>query len=245
MSVSANRKELLQIADAVAREKLIDRQIVISAMAEAIEKAARSRYGQETNIRADINDKTGEIKLQRLLKVVTQVENYSTEIELGLARDRNPAAKVDDYIAELLPPMEFGRIMAQLAKQVIVQKVRDAEREQQYEEYKDRVGEIVNGTVKRTEYGNVVVDLGRSEATIRREESIPRENFRYGDRVRAYIYDVRREQRGSQIFLSRSHPQFMAKLFVMEVPEIYNGVIEIKSIARDPGSRAKNCGDFF
>ena len=239
MAVSANRLELLQIADAVAREKSIDRMIVIQAMADAIQKAARSRYGQETNIKADIDPKTGDIKLQRLLEVVESVDDYTTQIPLDLARDKNPEAQIGDHIAEPLPPMDFGRIAAQSAKQVIVQKVREAERDQQFEEYKDRVGEIVNGTVKRVEYGNVIVDLGKGEAIIRRDETIPRENFKYGDRVRAFIYDVRREQRGPQIFLSRTHPQFMAKLFTMEVPEIYDGVIEIRSVARDPGSRAK------
>ncbi|MRG54138.1 transcription termination/antitermination protein NusA [Phyllobacterium sp. SYP-B3895] len=239
MAVSANRLELLQIADAVAREKSIDREIVIAAMADAIQKAARSRYGQETNIRADINAKTGEIKLQRLLEVVDAVEDPVTQIGMDAARDRNPDAQVGDFLADQLPPMDFGRIAAQSAKQVIVQKVREAERDRQYDEYKDRVGEIINGSVKRVEYGNVIVDLGRGEAIIRRDELIPRETFRYGDRVRAYVYDVRREQRGPQIFLSRTHPQFMAKLFTMEVPEIYDGIIEIKSVARDPGSRAK------
>ncbi len=239
MAVSANRLELLQIADAVAREKSIDKEIVLAAMADAIQKAARSRYGQETNIRADINSRTGEIKLQRLLEVVDTVEDYTTQIAVVTARDRNPDAQVGDFIAEQLPPMDFGRIAAQSAKQVIVQKVREAERDRMYDEYKDRVGEIVNGTVKRVEYGNVIVDLGRGEGIIRRDEVIPRENFRYGDRVRAYVYDVRREQRGPQIFLSRTHPMFMAKLFTMEVPEIYDGIIEIKSVARDPGSRAK------
>ncbi len=239
MAVSANRLELLQIADAVAREKNIDKEIVLAAMADAIQKAARARYGQETNIRADINSKTGEIKLQRLLEVVDTVEDSGNQIEIIRARDRNPDAEVGDYIAELLPPMDFGRIAAQSAKQVIVQKVREAERDRQYDEYKDRIGEIANGTVKRVEYGNVIVDLGRGEGIIRRDELIPRENFRYGDRIRAYVYDVRREQRGPQIFLSRTHPMFMAKLFTMEVPEIYDGVIEIKAVARDPGSRAK------
>jgi N utilization substance protein A len=239
MAVSANRLELLQIADAVAREKLIDKDIVISAMADAIQKAAKSRYGQETNIRADINTKTGEIKLQRLLEVSEAVEDPATQISIEQARDRNPEAQPGDFIAEQLPPLDFGRIAAQSAKQVIVQKVREAERDNQYEEFKDRVGEIVNGSVKRVEYGNVIVDLGRAEAIIRRDELIPRETYRYGDRVRAYVYDVRREQRGPQIFLSRTHPQFMAKLFQMEVPEIYDGIIEIKSVARDPGSRAK------
>lgn len=239
MAVSANRLELMQIADAVAREKSIDKKIVIDAMADSIEKAAKSRYGLETNIRADINEKTGEIKLQRLLEVVEVVEDYETQIDLAGAKKKNEAAQIGDHIGELLPPMDFGRIAAQSAKQVIVQKVRDAERDRQFEEFKDRVGEIVNGTVKRVEYGNVIVDLGRGEAIIRRDELIPRETYKYGDRVRGYIYDVRREQRGPQIFMSRTHPQFMAKLFQMEVPEIYDGVIEIRSVARDPGSRAK------
>jgi N utilization substance protein A len=239
MAVSANRLELLQIADAVAREKAIDRGIVIAAMEDAIQKAARSRYGSETDVRAEINPKTGEIRLQRLLQVVENVENPAVEIPLDDARSQNPAAQVGDFIAEPLPPMDFGRIAAQSAKQVIVQKVREAERDRQYDEFKDRIGEIVNGQVKRVEYGNVIVDLGRGEAIIRRDEMIPRETFRPGDRVRAYVYDVRREQRGPQIFLSRTHPQFMAKLFAQEVPEIYDGIITVKSVARDPGSRAK------
>lgn len=239
MAVSANRLELLQIADAVAREKSIDREIVLSAMADAIQKAARSRYGQETNIRAEINSKTGEIKLQRLLEVVDTVEDYDTQISLEDAKKRQADIQVGDFLSDPLPPMDFGRISAQSAKQVIVQKVREAERDHQYEEFKDKVGEIISGTVKRVEYGNVIVDLGRGEAIVRRDELIPRESFRYGDRIRAYVYDVRREQRGPQIFLSRTHPQFMAKLFTMEVPEIYDGIIEIKSVARDPGSRAK------
>ncbi len=237
--VSANRLELLQIADAVAREKSIDRNIVIEAMQDAIQKAAKSRYGVENDIRCEIDPKTGETRLARILAVVENVENDSTEIGLVEAQRRNPEAKVGDFISETLPPLDFGRVAAQNAKQVIVQKVREAERERQYEEYKDRIGEIVNGTVKRVEYGNVIVDLGRAEGIIRRDEMIPRENMRYGDRVRAYIADVRQEQRGPQIFLSRARPEFMAKLFAMEVPEIYDGVVEIKSVARDPGSRAK------
>jgi len=239
MAVSANRLELLQIADAVAREKSIDRQIVLTSMEDAIQKAARSRYGQETEVRAEINPRTGEIRFSRLLLVVEEVENDATQISVKDARKKNPAAQVGDWIAETLPPFDFGRIAAQSAKQVIVQKVREAERDRQYQEYKDRVGDIVNGVVKRVEYGNVIIDLGRGEATIRRDELIPREVFRPGDRARAYVYDVRREQRGPQIFLSRTHPQFMAKLFRQEVPEIYDGVIEIKAVARDPGSRAK------
>jgi N utilization substance protein A len=239
MAVSANRLELLQIADAVAREKSIDRMIVIASMQDAIEKAAKTRYGAETEIRAEINPRTGELKLTRLREVVESVEEPAKQISLPDALERNGAAKLGDFVGEPLPPIEFGRIAAQSAKQVIVQKVRDAERERMYDEYINRVGEIVNGTVKRVEYGNVIVDLGRGEAIIRRDELIPREMYRYGDRVRAYIYDVRREQRGPQIFLSRTHPQFMAKLFMQEVPEIYDGIITIRSIARDPGSRAK------
>jgi N utilization substance protein A len=239
MAVSANRLELLQIADAVAREKAIDRGIVIAAMEDAIQKAARSRYGSETEVRAEINPKTGEMRLSRLLSVVEQIENDSTQISLEDAKKRNPAAQVGDYIAEALPPLEYGRIAAQSAKQVIVQKVREAERDRQYQEYKDRIGDIVNGIVKRVEYGNVVVDLGRGEAIVRRDEMLPRETFRNGDRIRAFIYDVRREPRGPQIFLSRTHPQFMAKLFAQEVPEIYDGIVEVKAVARDPGSRAK------
>ena len=208
-----------------------------------MQKAARSRYGQETEVRAEINPKTGEVRFSRLLLVVDQVENDATQITLAEARKRNPAAQVGDWIAETLPPFDFGRIAAQSAKQVIVQKVREAERDRQYDEYKDRIGEIVNGVVKRVEYGNVVVDLGRGEAIIRRDEMIPREMFRPGDRIRAYVYDVRREQRGPQIFLSRTHPQFMAKLFSQEVPEIYDGIIEVKAVARDPGSRAKIARD--
>ena len=238
-AVSANRLELLQIADAVAREKAIDKSVVITAMEDAIQRAARSRYGSENEIKAEINPATGEISLARLLEVVDAVENEATEISLDEAKARNPAAQPGDFIAEPLPPIDFGRIAAQNAKQVIVQKVRDAERERQFEEYKDRITEIVHGVVKRIEYGNVIVDLGRGEAIVKRDECLPRESFRPGDRIRAYIYDVRREQRGPQIFLSRTHPEFMAKLFAQEVPEIYDGIIEIVSVARDPGSRAK------
>ncbi|MCC7252251.1 transcription termination factor NusA [Hyphomicrobium sp.] len=237
--ISANRLELLQIADAVAREKTIDRKIVIQAREDAIQTAAKSRYGAENDIRCEIDPKTGETRLSRVLAVVDEVENEATQITVEDAKRRNADAKVGDLIAEALPPLDFGRVAAQNAKQVIVQKVREAERDRQFGEYKDRVGEIVNGTVKRAEYGNVIVDLGRAEGIIRRDEMIPRENVRYGDRIRAYIYDVRREQRGPQIFLSRARPEFMSKLFAQEVPEIYDGVVEIKSVARDPGSRAK------
>jgi len=239
MAVSANRLELLQIADAVAREKSIDRGIVITAMEDAIAKAARSRYGAETDVHAEINTKTGELRLARHMLVVDNIENPAAQISLDEARKRNPAAQVGDTIADSLPPLEYGRIAAQSAKQVIVQKVREAERDRQYQEYKDRIGDIVNGIVKRVEYGNVVADLGRGEAIVRRDEMLPRETMRTGDRIRAYIYDVRREPRGPQIFLSRTHPQFTAKLFAQEVPEIYDGIVEVKAVARDPGSRAK------
>ena len=237
--VSANKLELLQIADAVAREKTIDKKIVIEAMEDAIQKAAKSRYGAENDIRCEIDTKTGEARLTRVLAVVDVVENDATQITVADAQKRNPNAKSGDHIAENLPPLEFGRVAAQNAKQVIVQKVREAERDRQFGEYKDRVGDISNGTVKRVEYGNVIVDLGRAEGIIRRDEMIPRENVRLGDRIRAFIYDVRREQRGPQIFLTRARSEFMAKLFAQEVPEIYDGVVEIKSVARDPGSRAK------
>jgi N utilization substance protein A len=238
-TVAANRLELLQIADAVARDKSIDKQVVLTAMEEAMQRAAKAHYGTENDIKVDIDPKTGETHVSRYLHVVELVENDKTEISLPDARRRNPDAQVGDIIAETLPPVDFNRINAQNAKQVIVQKVRDAERERQYDEYKDRIGEVVHGVVKRSEFGSVVVDLGKAEGVVRRDEMIPRESFRAGDRIRAYIYDVRREARGPQIFLSRSHPQFMVRLFAQEVPEIYDGVIEIRAVARDPGSRAK------
>ncbi len=231
--------ELLQVADAVAREKGIDRDTVLEAMEQAIGHAGKRKYGQEYDIRAEIDRDTGDIRLMRYIEVVDEVENPITQMTLAEARERDPNIEVGSFLIESLPPIEFGRIAAQTAKQVIVQRVREAERERQYEEYKDRSGEIVNGLVKRVEYGNVVVDLGRGEAQLRRDEMLPRESFHQGDRVRAYIYDVRREQRGPQIFLTRTQRQFMAKLFAQEVPEIYDGIIEIKSVARDPGSRAK------
>jgi len=237
--ISANRLELLQIADAVAREKSIEKEVVIAAMEEAMQRAAKSRFGAENEIKVEIDPKTGETHTSRYLHVVDEVENSKTEISVTDARVRNPAAQAGDIIAETLPPIEFSRIATQAAKQVIVQKVRDAERERHYEEYKDRIGEIVHGTVKRVEFGSVVVDFGRAEGVVRRDEMIPRESFRTGDRIRAYIYDVRREARGPQIFLSRTHPQFMVRLFAQEVPEIYDGIIEIRAVARDPGSRAK------
>jgi N utilization substance protein A len=208
-------------------------------MEQAIQKAGRSKYGLEYDIRAEIDRKNGEIKLMRFREVADPVENEATQIKLEEAKHLNPEAEVGDFLTDPLPPIDFGRIAAQTAKQVIVQRVRDAERQRQYNEFKDRVGEIVNGLVKRVEFGNVVVDLGRAEAILRRDELLPRESFRQGERVRAYIYDVRQEVRGPQIFLSRTHPQFMAKLFAQEVPEIYDGIIEIKAVARDPGSRAK------
>ncbi|MBU6298338.1 MAG: transcription termination/antitermination protein NusA [Alphaproteobacteria bacterium] len=238
-AIAANRTELLQIADAVARDKSIDKAVVLAAMEEAMQRAAKAHYGSENEIKVEIDPKTGETHVSRYLNVVELVENNKTEISLEDARARNPAAQVGDIIAETLPPVDFNRINAQNAKQVIVQKVRDAERERQYEEYKDRIGEIVHGMVKRAEFGSVVVDLGKAEGVVRRDEMIPRENFRTNDRIRAYIYDVRREARGPQIFLSRSHPQFMVRLFAQEVPEIYDGIIEIRAVARDPGSRAK------
>src|SRR6201984_1215801 len=242
MAVSANRLELLQIVDAVAREKSIDRSIVLASMEDAMQKAARSRYGQETEVRAEINPKTGEIRFSRLLLVVDEVENEATQMTLAEAQKKNPSAQIGDWIAESLPPFDYGRIPAQASKQVLVQKIREAERDKQYEVYKDRIGDIINGIVKRVEYGNVVVALGGAgagEAVVRRDELIPREMFRPGDRIRAYVYEVRREQRGPQIFLSRTHPQFTAKLFAQEVPEIYDGIVEVKAVARDPGSRAK------
>ncbi|MEE2661536.1 MAG: transcription termination factor NusA [Pseudomonadota bacterium] len=234
-----DRLELLQIADAVAREKSIEAEEVIEAMEMAIQKAARSKYGMEHDVRAEIDRKSGDIKLARYLEVTNEIENEATQITIKEAQVLKEGSVAGDFIIDQLPPIDFGRIAAQTAKQVIVQKVREAERKRQYEEYKDRVAEIVNGIVKRAEFGNITVDLGRAEGVIRRDESIPRESLRPGDRVRAYIYDVREELRGPQIFLSRSHPQFMAKLFGQEVPEIYDGIIEIKSVARDPGSRAK------
>ncbi len=236
--------EMLQIAEAVAREKNIDRDTVLDAMANAIEIAGRKKYGVEHNIKAEINKKTGAISLHRLTEVVAddaEEINDVQQITISRAKKKFPklTLEVGEFIRDELPPIDFGRVAAQTAKQVIVQKVRDAERERQFDEFKDRVGEIVNGTVKRVEYGNVTVDFGRAEAVIRKDELIPRENFRPGDRIRAYIFDVRREKNGPQVFLSRVRPEFMAKLFMQEVPEIYDGIIEIKAVARDPGSRAK------
>ena len=234
------RPELVQVADAVAREKAIEREEVFLAMEQAVQKAARSKYGQEHDIRATIDRRSGEIRINRYTEAVDgEIEDENTQMPLPEAQKHDPEIKAGGFLVDPLPPIDFGRIAAQTAKQVIVQKVRDAERERQFAEYKDRVTEVVNGLVKRVEFGNVIVDLGRAEAMLRRDETIPREMFRNGDRVRAYIYDVRQEPRGPQIFLSRTHPQFMAKLFAQEVPEVYDGIIELKSVARDPGSRAK------
>ena len=238
-AVAYARPELLQVADTVARDKGIDRDEVLEAMEQAIQKAGRSKYGQEYDIRAEIDRQNGEIRLLRFREVAEPIENETTQISLAEAQRLNPEAEIGDFITDPLPPIDFGRIAAQTAKQVIVQKVRDAERQRQFLEFKDRVSEIVNGLVKRVEFGNVVVDLGRAEAMLRRDELLPRESFHQGERVRAYVHDVRQEPRGPQIFLSRTHPQFMAKLFAQEVPEIYDGIIEIKAVARDPGSRAK------
>ncbi len=238
-STGFGRGELLRVAEAVAQEKGISTGEVVTAMEQAVQTAARRKYGMEHEIVAEIDRRTGEIKLYRELEVVEQVENPAKQIGLEEARERNPAAQPGDHILEPLPPIDLGRIAAQSAKQVIVQKVRDAERERQYNDFKDRIGEIVVGEVKRVERSGVLVDLGRAEAMIRPDELIPREIFHIKDRIRAYVYDVRHESRGPQIFLSRTHPGFMMKLFEQEVPEIYDGIIEIKACARDPGSRAK------
>ncbi len=251
--VSANRLELLQIADAVAREKAIEKEIVIEAIEEAIQKAARTRYGADHDIRVHIDTKTGETEITRVVTVIADDAEPEIDPETQLERPFNDYAhkRLSDALAEdksavigktyveTLPPFEFGRVQTQMARQVVTGKVREAERERQYEEFKDRVGEIVNGVAKRVEYGNVIVDLGRGEGIMRRDQSIPREAFQVGDRVRSYIYDVRRETKGPQIMLSRAHGGFMAKLFAQEVPEVYDGVIEIRAVARDPGSRAK------
>jgi N utilization substance protein A len=241
VGVSANRLEILQIAKAVAEEKSIDQRIVIEAMQEAIEKAAKAKYGQEHDIRAKIDPATGEQTLWRVQTVVAdaELEDEAKQLRLSEAKRIDATLNVGSELKEELPPFDFGRVAAQTAKQVITQKVRDAERERQYNEYKDRVGEVINGIVKRVEYGHVIVDLGRAEGIIRRNDGIPRENFQPNDRVRAYLYKVSREVKGPQIFLSRAAPDFMRKLFAAEVPEVYEGVIQIKACARDPGSRAK------
>ena len=237
--VSANKIEILRIAETVAQEKMIEKEIVLSALEEAIAKAAKNNYGEENEVVAEINQESGDILISRKMLVVEDVRNKFLEINLKDAKKINGAAQIGDELLDPLPPMDFGRIAAQSAKQVITSKVREAERARQYSEYKDRVGEVVNGIVKRAEFGNIILDLGKAEGIIRKDQTIPRENLRNGDRIKAYIYDVRSELKGPQIFLSRSHSQFMAKLFTQEVPEIYDGIIFIKSVARDPGSRAK------
>ncbi|WP_299349023.1 transcription termination factor NusA [uncultured Shimia sp.] len=238
---SANQLELLQTAEAVAREKMIDPGLVVEAMEESLARAAKSRYGSEMDIRVAIDRKTGKATFTRVRTVVEEeeLENYQAEFTVEQAKQYMENPEVGAQYIEEIPPVEMGRIAAQSAKQVILQKVREAERDRQFEEFQDRVGTIINGVVKREEYGNVIVDVGRGEAILRRNEKIGRESYRPNDRVRCYIKDVRRETRGPQIFLSRTAPEFMAELFKMEVPEIYDGIIEIKAVARDPGSRAK------
>ncbi|MCA0907761.1 transcription termination factor NusA [Ruegeria marisrubri] len=238
---SANQLELLQTAEAVAREKMIDPGLVVEAMEESLARAAKSRYGAEMDIRVSIDRKTGKATFTRVRTVVEddELENYQAEMTVEQARQYMESPEVGDVFVEEVPPVEMGRIAAQSAKQVILQKVREAERDRQYEEFKDRAGTIINGAVKREEFGNVIVDLGGAEAVLRRNDKIGRESYRPNDRVRAYIKEVRREVRGHQIFLSRTAPEFMAELFKMEVPEIYDGIIEVKAVARDPGSRAK------
>jgi transcription termination/antitermination protein NusA len=237
--IAANKAELLAIANAVATEKMIDKSIVVEALEEAIQRAARARYGAENDIRAKLDTQTGDLRLWRVVEVVEEVEDYFKQVDLKQAEKLQKGAVVGDFIVDPLPAVDLGRIDAQSAKQVIFQKVRDAERERQYGEFKDRAGEIITGVVKSVEFGHVVVDLGRAEGVIRRDQQIPREVVRNGDRVRALILKVVRENRGPQILLSRAHPDFMKKLFAQEVPEIYDGIIEIKAAARDPGSRAK------
>ncbi|GLQ24013.1 transcription termination/antitermination protein NusA [Algimonas ampicilliniresistens] len=237
--VSANKLEWLQIAKAVAEEKAIDKQIVLAAIEEAFERAAKMRYGAELDIRAFLHPETGEMSLRRVMTVREEVENEYIDVDLATAQLDNPEAEIGTEINTPLPMIEPSRVQTHLAKQVITQKTREAERARQFEEFKDRIGEIINGIVKRVEYGHIIVDLGRAEAVIRRDQALPRENVKPGDRIRAYIMDVREEQRGSQIFLSRAHPQFMAQLFAQEVPEVYEGTIQIVAVARDPGSRAK------
>jgi transcription termination/antitermination protein NusA len=239
--ISANRQELLQIADAVAREKMIDRSVVIESIEEAIQKAARTRYGLDHDIRVHIDPRTGETTITRYVSVVDDelFLNANAEIRLSEALINDAEAHIGKTYTETLPPFELGRVQTQMARQVVTHKVREAERERQFDEYKDRIGDVINGTVRRVEYGNVIVDLGRAEGIMRRDQGIPRENIQVNDRIRAYIYDVRRETKGPQIMLSRAHGGFLARLFAQEVPEIYDGVIEIKAVARDPGSRAK------
>ena len=239
----SDKVELLRIAEAVAIEKSIDKEIILSSMETAIQKAAKTRFGSENDIRALINRESGDITLHKVLKIVEAPTNLNTEISLkeAIVKEKKEDFKVGDEIFEKLPPVDFGRIAAQTARQVIIQSVRAAEKERQYNDFIDKKGEILSGIVKRLEYGNVIIDLNRSEAIIRKEETIPREILKTGDRIKAYCYDVIRENKGQQIFLTRANPKFMEKLFFQEVPEIYDGIIEIKSSARDPGSRAKIC----
>ena len=238
---SANQLELLQTAEAVAREKMIDPELVIQAMEDSLARAAKSRYGAEMDIRVAIDRKTGRASFTRVRTVTEDdlIENHHAQVTVKQAKSFLADPQIGDEIVDEVPPVDLGRIAAQSAKQVILQKVREAERDRQFEEFKDRKGTIINGAVKREEYGNVIVDIGRGEGILRRNEKIGREAYRIGDRIRCYIKDVRREARGPQVFLSRTDPQFMAELFKMEVPEIYDGIIEIKAVARDPGSRAK------
>ena len=236
------RPEIILVADTVAREKSIERNDVLEAMEIAIQKAARSKYGFEHDIRAHIDRKSGAISLARYREVVAddvEIENESSQLYLDEAQAYDPDIKVGEFLIDPLPPIDFGRIAAQTAKQVIVQKVREAERNKQFEEYKEKIGTIINGTVKRIEFGNIILDIGKTEAILRRDEIIPREKFKNGDRIRAYVLDVRRENKGPQIFLSRTCPEFLAKLFTSEVPEIYDGIVKIMGVARDPGSKAK------
>ena len=237
--ISANKAELLAIANSVASEKMIDKAIVIEAMEEAIQKAARARYGSENDVRAKLDPNTGDLRLWRVVEVVEEVEDYFKQVDVEQGEKLQPGAAVGDFIVDPLPPVDLGRIDAQSAKQVIFQKVRDAERERQFEEFKDRAGEVITGVIKSVEFGHVIVNLGRAEGVIRRDQQIPREAARVGERVRALIMKVERNNRGPQIFLTRAHPDFMKKLFAQEVPEIYDGIIEIRAAARDPGSRAK------
>lgn len=231
--------ELLQISDSVAREKGLEKEKILEAMEVAIQKAARSKYGNEHDIRVIIDRRTGEVTIMKCVTVKEVVEDEFTDISLEEALKLDPNATIGHVFTTILPPINFGRVSAQVGRQIINQKIREAEREKQYDEFKGRVGEIISGVVKRAEINSVTLDIGRTEAVIKKEQLIPKENFRVGDRVRAYIVDVSRETKGAQIFLSRTHPNFLAKLFMQEVPEIYDGIIEIKSVARDPGSRAK------
>ncbi len=239
-----DKQELLRIVDSVANEKSIDKELILTSMETAIQRAAHSKFGLDNAIEAKINRENGSIKIHKVLEIVEKVEDPVKEITLKDATaidKKNKDLKVGDKIYEELPQIDFGRIAAQSAKQVISQKVREAEKNRQYEDFKDKQGQILSGIIKRTEYGNVIIDLGRAEGIIRKEELIQREILKNGDRVKAYCSEVKQDTKAHQIFLSRAHPQFLARLFFQEVPEIYEGVIEIKSVARDPGSRAKIC----